>query len=703
MPSFIKTYLSDEFPLNERIFYLATFTSSIASLLFISLGLLLNLDFPSVCLYASICALGTGFFFLERKYHKTTLFSVVFLFYVNILCFPQIMYLQERSLVEIPIYSIIGLCYCLVLLKGAWRIALFTGQILMDIFSVYYCFVVKNQGKISIGTSTLEDYMRLEVSIVVTGLMCGVIFVFRNFLLEKELAIREAATKKAEMVSAAKDIFLVNVSHEIRTPLNAIIGTTDLLLDDKINNHVKEMAVNISNSSHALLSITSDLLDFSRMNINSITKEEDRFDISLMLNDIINLISVRLLDVNVDFIVSVNPSLPRFLFGDSGKIRQVIINMLSNAVKYTREGYMKLSVDYKECEDGKIKLLVSVEDTGAGIKKENLESIFETKLHSEAYKGEDLIEGNGLGLALCRKLCNVIGGKIYAESVFGEGSTFFFEALLDIDKKDLFVGRLEIEGVKICYFSDGLREIADLDNIFSAMGIESFASFSDEEFLQECRRNTFDYFLLSASSYERMKEKINDSGADWDKIVVISSCNYSYSGEPFKYVLTKPVSCLNVAALINKDNTFSVRDQKYKGAFQIPEATVLVVDDNLVNLDVAAGLLERYGCHVITAASGKEGLLTLSDEHVDIVYLDYMMPDMDGIDTLKAIRNLPDERTANLPVICLTANVVSGAKEMFLNSGFNGYLSKPIETDMLEKSILENLPKEFIRAVMRKD
>lgn len=703
MPSFIKTYLSDKYPLDERIFYLATFTGSAASLLFVSLAILLRMDFPSVCLYASICVLGTALFFLERKYHKTTLFSVIFLIYVNMLCFPQIMYLQERTLVEIPVYSIIGLCYCLVLLKGVLRIVLFVGQIIVDVFSTYFCFIVKNGGNTGIGPSTVEDYMRLEIAILVTGLICGVIFLFRNILLEREISIREEATKKAEMVSAAKDTFLVNVSHEIRTPLNAIIGTTELLLDDNTSSHVKEMAVNISNSSHAFLSITSDLLDFSRMNINSISKEENVFDISLMINDIVNLISVRLLDSNVDFIVSVNPSLPRNLFGDNGKIRQIIINMLSNAVKFTREGYMKLSVDYRNSEEGKILLNVSVEDTGSGIKREFLDKIFTPDFSSASKEGEEVSGGKGLGLALCRRLCNVIDGNIYAESVYGEGSTFFFEAPLEIGKGDKKVGSLEKTDVRVCYFSDGLREIADLDDVFASMGIESFGSFSDEELLQECRRDTYDYYMLSASSYEKIKEKINDAGADWEKIVVISSCNYSYSGEPFKYVLTKPVSCLNVAALINKDTNYSVRNQKYEGGFVIPEATVLVVDDNLVNLDVAAGLLERYGCRVITAASGKEGLLSLQDEHVDIVYLDYMMPDMDGIDTLKAIRKLSDERTANIPVICLTANVVSGAKEMFLNAGFNGYLSKPIETDMLEKSILENLPKEFIRAVMRKD
>lgn len=703
MPNYLKKYLGDDVPLNERIFYLATFSSSVAGMLFVSFAILIRLDILSVCLYASICLLATVLFFYEKKVHKTTLFSIVFLSYVNLFAFPAIFYLQKRSLVEIPLYSIIGLCYALVLLDGIKRIIMFVLQSVIDIAMAYYCFVYRFRNTVNYGATSIQDYARLEIAIVVTGIMCGLIVIFRNRFLEKELLLSEKATEKAEAVSDAKDTFLVNVSHEIRTPLNAIIGTTEMILNEDINNHLKEMTFNISNSSHALLSITSDLLDFSRMNIDSLTIDNESYDISSMLNDIINLMSVRLLDTNVEFSVNVNPNLYKNLIGDSAKIRQIISNMLSNAIKFTPEGYMKLIVDFEDVDDETIKLKIVVEDSGIGIEKENLDKIFEPAAITRKGKFIDDNEGTGLGLALCNRLCKLMNGSLGAQSVVGEGSTFYFEVDQGIANNKQTIGTIKSENKKVCYFSDSLREMTDLDKVMVSMGIDSFGAFSEDEFINEFKHSYYEWFLLSSVSYERIKEKMAASSIDWDKVVVISNCNYSYSGEPFANVITKPVSSLNVSALFNGENSYSVINQRFESAFTIPEATILIVDDNLVNLDVAAGLLERYGCRVITAASGKESLITLQDEHIDMIFLDYMMPDMDGIDTLNAIRALNDEKFKKLPIICLTANVVSGAKEMFLNAGFDGYLSKPIETDMLEKSILENLPKEFIRASIRKD
>lgn len=706
MPKFLKDYLDDSLPLNERIFCLATLSSSVAGLLFVFFAVLIRTDIRAVCLYASICIMAAAFLFLERRCHKTTFLSIIFITYANFFAFPTIMYLQSRSVVEIPVYSIIGLCYALVLLEGAERIVLFVSQAIFDISITYYCFVYRHRGLVNYGAMSSQDYLRVEVAVVVTGLLCSTIIYYRNVMLQKELQLSETAKENAEDVSDAKDIFLVNVSHEIRTPLNAILGTTEMLMNDDINNRLREMTFNISNSSHALLSITSDLLDFSRMNIDALDTNVDEYDISAMINDVINLMSVRLLDRNIEFIVEVNPTLPKNLCGDSPKIRQIISNLLSNAIKFTEEGYMKFIVDYKEIDDENIRLMVVVEDSGVGIDKDELNRIFNQANVGNARRNPDEPGGTGMGLAFCNRLCKIMGGNISVQSVRGEGSTFYFEVnqkVAGTRENRAGIGNLKSREMSVCYFSDGLGDMASLDKVFLSMGIESFAAYNEDEFIHEFRNSDYSWFILSSVSYERIKEKMINSSVDWDKVVVVISSNYSYSEEPFRKILTKPVSCLNIAALANGENSYFVRSQRFEGAFDIPEATILVVDDNLVNLEVGAGLLKRYGCRVLTSAGGKEALITLQDEHVDMIFLDYMMPDMDGIDTLKAIRALSDERYKTMPIICLTANAVSGAKEMFLDAGFDGYLSKPIETDKLDKMILEKLPKEFIRVALRKE
>lgn len=702
MVAFFKKFFGNDVSVKERMFYLATGMSSCACFFFVLMAVLLRLDAVAIILYSTIFLAGVLVFALENRFHKTALFSILYLSYVNLIAFPAIMLCAENDMVEVPVYSLLGISLCLILLDGVGRLIHFILQLIVDLGISFYCFVLRNPGNIHYGPQSFGDYIRIEIAVIVTGIMCGMLIYERCRALSKSLDELADSSKRAEDVSSAKDTFLVNVSHEIRTPLNAIIGTTDMLLEEDTNNRIKEMAYNISSSSHALLSITSDLLDFSRINMDSITTNIDRYNIANMINDIVNIISVRLLDSNVEFLVNVSAKLPKVLIGDNGKIRQILINMLSNAIKYTKEGHVLFDIDFERTSDTKMILHVRVEDTGIGIKEENLESIFLPYNRSGKSETDRKFEGNGLGLALCKKLCALMGGDIRAESVYGEGSVFYFDIPQDIapDCIDDTVGKLTKHGFRVSYLTDGTSDMDKFEGIFASMGVKAYKAVTDEEFMEICKEGRCIYYILSVSSYDRLKATINDSGVDWSKVVVVCGYSYSYYGEPFEYILTKPVSCLNVADLINQTRTYAVRKQRFEGEFKIPEATVLVVDDNLVNLEVAAGLLSRYGCRVITAASGNECLITLQDEHVDLIYLDYMMPDMDGIDTLNAIRALDGEEFKTLPVICLTANVVSGAKEMFLSAGFNDYLSKPIETELLEKSILDNIPKEFVRSVM---
>lgn len=699
MKNFYEAYFGGHLSKKTRLFNMATLLSSVFTLLFVSIAFIMKISASFILMYATICLVSAVFFFLQRKIQKPELLSLIYLSYCNFVAFPALLILAEKTTVEVPLYMCIGLTFSMILLDGWVKYVHFFTQLIIDVAAAYYKFVIANKGQPAYGALTPAEFARIEVAVVVTGLICGIIVFYRNTLLEDEMKLREEATKKAEMVSFAKDMFLVNVSHEIRTPLNAILGTTDLLLDSEASNHVKEMAYNISNSSHALLSITTDLLDFSRMNTDSIVPESEKYDIALMLNDIINLMSVRLLDSNVDFFVDVNPDLPRFMIGDSGKIRQIIINILSNAIKYTKEGHMTFYVDYEKIDNEKIHLFIRVEDTGIGIKKESIEKIFEP--YNRSGEATDrIIEGNGLGLALCRKLAFAMGGKIYAQSEYGKGSTFYFDVCQKVDsfENSNRVGYVSHEKACIAYYSESLTDVNILSKILKGMNVKGLRISNDDDLFKCICDSSVSYFLIETSVYERIKADLADAKVNWKKIVIISGCNYSYSGEPFESVLTRPISSLNVADLINETISYALRKQIFDGKFSIPDAKVLVVDDNLVNLDVAAGILSRYKASVTTVASGEDALSSVQYDKFDIIFLDFMMPGMDGIDTLKAIRNLDIEYAKTVPIISLTANVVSGAREMFLKEGFTDYLSKPIEIDALEKILMEHLAPNLIKA-----
>lgn len=385
--------------------------------------------------------------------------------------------------------------------------------------------------------------------------------------MENLIQLRE----QAEYANKSKGIFLANMSHEIRTPLNAILGSTDILLSQRISYQERSNLLSIKTAGTALLKMINDILDFSKIDSDKLTLNIAEYKLTTVIQDVIGIISVKLIHKPVILQVEVQQDLPKYLLGDEMRLRQVLINILNNAVKFTEKGSIHLSCnslyDMEKSSD-EITLVIRVADTGRGISKENQKRIFDS-FERITEPSESPTEGNGLGLAICQKILSALGGSISVESELDLGSTF-----------------------TIC--------------------IPQHISSETHEIETSVETNT---------TYEK------------------NPSNEQYS--------------------------------------------VLVVDDNSVNLHVASGLLEIYGLKVDLATSGKKALQLLEANTYHIVFLDYMMPEMNGIETLNAIRELSPSYCKTVPVIALTANALSGAEQMFLSSGFNDYLSKPMEMERL--------------------
>ena len=635
---------------------------------------------------------------VEAKMIDNTKIPVIIMSSVFNYIFLPLAYLSYgRVVCVIPVYFIFGLLYCALLLSDKWGLILTIVQTVFYIALIIYGSSVQASPLLE-GQELLRDYTGAYVAVVVSGFVGGLAVRNRIIIQEKE---RIRADQLHEMIMKdyiTKDIFLVNMSHEIRTPMNAIVGTVNLLLEQNVNDRVRDGIYNILNSCNALLSITNELLDTSKTDIQQVTVNTGRYDLKELLLEIINMITVRLMGSEVDLYVEISDKVPRYLYGDASKIRQLFINLLNNAVKYTRTGRIDLKISTKVKSNEEVLLCVDVKDTGIGIKEENLPKLFEAyERVQEGEKAQRGVEGTGLGLAICQEILNKLGGEIRVKSEYHVGSTFSFFVPQKADMETMLVEEIKAGEQRVLLYEKDEEAQEYLQQILEQLKVPYYCPEDTKDFEENLLSRQYSHLFLA---YERYMENIKflDTMIRNEKLVMIT--DISHSAPLYKYgcVINRPAHVLNArSALTNESNNY-VHEIIRKGGFTCPDATILVVDDNLTNLTVAQGLLKKYEATILTALSGMECLNILENSHVDMIFLDYMMPEMNGIDTLIKIREMDDPQNSMVPVVALTANVVNGAKEMFMEAGFDDYISKPVQIDRLERTLKTFLPREMIIA-----
>ena len=410
---------------------------------------------------------------------------------------------------------------------------------------------------------------------------------------KKEREAKEAALTESQInaaASQAKSAFLANMSHEIRTPINAVLGMNEMILREATDKTILGYSANIKTAGSNLLSLVNDILDFSKIEAGKMELLADNYEVSSLIIDLMNMTRERAKNKGLNYELNISPELPKTLYGDSVRIKQCILNLLTNAIKYTKEGSVTFKVDFKKIDDDKINLTTHILDTGSGIKSEDMEKLFTPFERIEEGKNRT-IEGSGLGISIVRRLLDMMGSRLQVQSTYGKGSDFSFT----------------VEQKVIDWTASG-----DLNDAYQ-QSIEQMASY---------------------------KEKLH-----------------------------------------------------------APRAHLLFVDDTEMNLDVIKGLLKNTGIKVDTVLSGKEALEAVKNNLYDIIFIDHRMPEMDGIQTLHAMKEMKDNLCIEKPCIALTANAISGVRKMYLNEGFTDYLSKPVNPAKLEEMIRQYLPADYLEEV----
>jgi PAS domain S-box-containing protein len=492
----------------------------------------------------------------------------------------------------------------------------------------------------------------------------------------------------AELANRAKSEFLANMSHEIRTPMNAILGMTGLALRNiDSQDAMRDYLGNIKNSGNQLLSIINDILDFSKVEAGVVELTPEKYKVHSMINDIAVMIHVRLGNKPIVFLVDDDPDLPDEMIGDVTRIKQIIINLLTNAVKFTREGHVIFSLSSEAYEtDGLCKLKVSVRDTGIGIREEDIKNLFEnfTRLDTRKNRG---IEGTGLGLAISKNLVELMGGKITLESKYGEGSCFSFYIIQGVETFRPMAKLPQTENIRVAVLQTDISRAHILSEKINKLGAACDIIYSPENI------STYTHVFFN---YMQLDNVSKIQSPDTKLFAIAHGLEDNKKITPNMEIIYMPLTSQLLARLLggDTDNQNEINKEGEESTLQLHKARILVVDDIDINLMIAEEMLISYGAEVNTADSGVKAIELIKENDYDMVFMDHMMPEMDGMDATKIIRALSEKKYQELPIVALTANVVGDARNMFLESGMNDFLPKPMENTEMERVLREWLPQE---------
>lgn len=573
--------------LRERMFCMVTAICMIALIFTLPMGRsILNI----IILVVSLAVIGLiARLSILKKRVQTGAMAIVILL---LLLFPFTFFSAGGFYSGVPEWFVLCFIYVCTTLQGKRRAVFFAlctvETLLCYAIAFYYPGLANLSGQ-------QRSFFDSAFSMIMVGLLTSFLLMFLNRMYEEENALTQQQKKEIEELNQAENHFFSSMSHEIRTPINTIIGLNEITLrGEDISEEVAENARNIQGASKLLLTLINDILDISKIKSGKMEIINTPYETGTFFSEIVNMIWVKAKEKGLEFKLYIDPSIPSMLCGDEVRIKQVLINLLNNAVKYTSKGSVSFFVRCEKQRGGRVQLWYSVEDTGQGVKKENIPYLFNAFRRVDEEKNRH-IEGTGLGLSIVQQLVELMGGKIGVNSVYTKGSTFVVTLEQDIvDEKELGT------------------------------------------------------FTLSSRARQH-------------------------------------------------------KEGMYQQSFEAPDAHILVVDDNDMNLMVVTKLLSATKAQIDTAASGAECLKLTQNHRYDCILMDHLMPEMNGIECFHALRVQPGGLCQDVPVIALTANAGSDNQQLYWQEGFSGYLDKPVSGALLEAAVLNILPKELVKIYQETD
>ncbi len=571
--------------LKDRCFLMFVFCMFLTFLTFLISGFIMGDPLPVIIGQILFAVVFFGYVYLELKYDHVYRARIVTTILVAFLFMPAVFFTRGGIYAGVPITMLVNGFFIITILDGRLQRVLCS----LNGGVVFACIVVSYfYPELVTGYSREMNYVNLIIQFILAAMQLTLMVAFQTGIIKRESESARRRAVELEELNKSQNRFFSSMSHEIRTPINTVLGLNEIILrQEDASEEIRKDAGNIQGAGRLLLALINDILDVSKIEAGKMDIVPVNYNVSTLLSEIVNMIWLKAEEKGLQFRVDIDPDVPDGLFGDEVRIKQVLINLLNNAVKYTKEGSVTLHMECEFPNKNEVLLKINVSDTGMGIQKEALPHLFDSFQRVDEEKNR-YIEGTGLGLSIVKQLVELMNGEITVSSVYGEGSVFSVTLKQGISSEKR-IGELNITGA-------------------GGMG----------------------------------------------------------------------------------------KQEKFEHSFHAPGARILIIDDNEMNLQVEEKLLAGTGMTVDLALSGADALKQTLQHRYDVVFMDHLMPGMDGIECFKKIRTQNGGLNLNVPVIVLTANAGGENMELYNNTGFDGYLVKPVSGRQLEEMLLMHLPKEKV-------
>ncbi len=605
---------------------------------------------------------------------------------------------HESSLYDIPALACI-LVLALFMLNKKWILHAIAA---LYVLALLYHGLILHTISAQMG---LRDIVRIGLGAVVTlgGTALARYWVNRRNVQQKWY---EHVFEELETAGKQNAVFLSNVSHELRTPINMVIGISEVALAKELSPDIRSDMSSIKLAGKRLSNQINNMLDYTEIVEGTLTPAKKEYMITSVLNDVITTVALQTNRQHLELVFDIDPNVPATLVGDAEKISHVLKILVENSIKFTEEGGVNIRIKHRQ-ENYGANLVIDICDTGIGMTDSQLTQMYDVFYQADTGSSR-LAGGLGLGLPIAQGLLTAMGGFIHFNSEERQGLSAHIVIPQGVaDERPCIVLNHPEQLCIACYFRperyacDEVRGYYDglIYNLMHGLGIQGYQAHNFEALLKLRRSHKLTHVFIAQSEYNENREYYEEL-TNTLRVIVIAERDFTLSAESRLLVIHKPFSALSVANLLNGEmgeRGFAEDQAAGRKPFTCIGVRALAVDDEEMNLMVAKGVLGNYGIEVDTCLSGKEAIAQCSSTAYDIIFLDHMMPGFDGVETLKRIRELRNGMYQDLPVIALTANTVSGAREMFRNEGFTEFVPKPIERMVLERVLRKVLPKSCIQ------